>query len=169
MLAYLSLGTNIDPENNAVNMVKKLCQEFGNVMIYPFVYTKAVHMDHPSVFINSLALIDTQYSKEKLKSILNTIEEELGRDRNDPLKSIKDRPADIDIITMKENFDEDFFLENNNETYITACLHKDNKSQPANLKIYGLPSFERTTTVNWNRHTRKIIIVENEFQSLING
>jgi len=159
MLAYLSLGTNIDPEQNAVRMIENLCQYFGEIRLYPFVYTKSIDMALPSTFLNALVILNTSLNKAELKTILNTLETKLGRDRQDPLCSVKDRPADMDILAMSDIHDESFF-KIANEPYIHDCLDATRKK--ADLSKFGLPTHQGAATVYWDGATSKIIILEDK-------
>lgn len=160
MFVYLSIGTNIQPEKNAVHIVRELCQHFGVITLYPFIYTQPVSMPKTSIFLNSLAIINTETPPKKIKTILNEIEVKLGRDRSDPKRSYKNRTADIDILNVHENLDENLFLEGNEEPYIQLCLSQ--KQACADLRQEGLPSYQRAASVHWDRSTRKILVRQNE-------
>ena len=160
MFVYLSIGTNIQPEENAVHIVRELCQHFGVITLYPFIYTQPVSMPEASIFLNSLAIIRTETPQKKIKEILNEIETKLGRDRSDPNRSYKNRTADIDILHIDANLDENHFLHGHEESYIKLCLSQ--KHACADLRQEGLPSYQRPTSVHWDRSTRKILVRQNE-------
>ncbi len=165
MYFYLSIGTNINPEKNAVKVVKLLCQNFGLLTLYPFVYTAPEAMSSDSIFLNSLAIIHSQKDKSEIKHILNTIEMTLGRDRNDPEKSVKDRTADIDILLCNPQYSLSFF-ERFTDTYIQSCL---SPNLPANLSTQGLPSYQGATTIDLDRISGEIMITKNKLDCLVNG
>ncbi|WP_417656810.1 2-amino-4-hydroxy-6-hydroxymethyldihydropteridine diphosphokinase [Pseudidiomarina aestuarii] len=98
MYVYLcSMGANLAPEENFAKARSKLTP-LGEVHYSRAVYTKPVDIDTEHDFLNSLFVIATQLDAEVLKMAFNKIETELGRDRDDPECSKKDRPMDIDIL-----------------------------------------------------------------------
>ena len=159
MFVYLSISTNIQPEKNAVNITRELCQVFGPMILYPFIYTKPVSMPNASLFLNSLAIIKTDAPNSEIKKKLNLIETKLGRNRNDLNRSKKDRTADIDILKSSALLDEENFR-CCDEPYVQFCLSQDQSA--ANLSDYGLPAHQRATTVHWDRNTGKIVISQNK-------
>jgi 2-amino-4-hydroxy-6-hydroxymethyldihydropteridine diphosphokinase len=50
-------------------------------------------------FLNLVIFIETDLSEPQLKEICNRIELSLGRDRTDPERKVKDRCADLDILS----------------------------------------------------------------------
>lgn len=164
MYFYLSIGTNINPEENAANIIINLCHHFGKVTLLPFVYTKPELISSSSIFLNGLAIIESDLSDKEVKHILNTIEIKLGRNRNDPLKSIKDRPADIDILLQADKHHISLF-DTFTDKYIKACLPPNT---PADLSVYGLPAHQGATTVHLDSTTSQISIIENKFDCLVN-
>ena len=143
MYYYLSLGSNIHPEKNAVGIVTALLAQFNDLYLFPFIKTQPVNMETNNYFLNSLAIINSDLKKSGIKSILNHVEISLGRDRSDPHKSKKDRTADIDILGCELNFDTDFFLRFK-ESYIADCLSEE--IPHINLSEFGLPDFN---TASW--------------------
>lgn len=98
MYVYLcSMGANLAPEENFAKARSKLTP-LGEVHYSRAVYTKPVDIDTEHDFLNSLFVISTQLDAEVLKMAFNKIETELGRDRDDPECSQKDRPMDLDIL-----------------------------------------------------------------------
>lgn len=165
MFVYLSIGTNIQPEKNAVNIVRELCQHFGPLTLYPFIYTQPVAMTNTSVFLNSLAIITTNAPADEVKQILNAIETKLGRDRNDPEKSYKDRTADIDILNTSEALDQNHFM-TCQEPYIAQCLSQEQAA--ADLSKEGLASHQGAATVHWDGSAGKVLVNQDKLQSLVN-
>ncbi|HET8816999.1 MAG TPA: 2-amino-4-hydroxy-6-hydroxymethyldihydropteridine diphosphokinase [Pseudidiomarina sp.] len=92
-----SMGANLAPEENFAKARSKLTP-LGEVHYSRAVYTKPVDIDTEHDFLNSLFVISTQLDAEVLKMAFNKIEIELGRDRDDPDCSQKDRPMDLDIL-----------------------------------------------------------------------
>jgi 2-amino-4-hydroxy-6-hydroxymethyldihydropteridine diphosphokinase len=93
--AYLSLGSNIEPENNLRIALAALRARFGEVVVSPVYRTSAVGFEGPD-FLNAVAIIDSDIHPFALNDWLHALEEALGRDRRDA--SYSDRPLDIDII-----------------------------------------------------------------------
>lgn len=175
MYYYLSIGTNIEPEANAVRISTALAKMFGNYALYPFIYNAPVSMKSQRVFLNSLAIISSDLNKEEVKAELNKIEIQLGRDRQDPQRSEKDRTADIDILTARLDYNEAFFLEFD-APYIPLVLAKDDKYDEragADLSRYGLhlplSTPQRPTTVYFDTRTRHIAVVDNRHRRLHDG
>lgn len=164
MYFYLSIGTNINPEKNAVNIIKNLSHHFGRLTLFPFVYTKPEFISSSSIFLNSLAIIESKLSDKEIKHILNTIEIKLGRNRNDPLRSTKDRPADIDILLQADKHHLSLF-DTFTDQYIKACLPPNT---PADLSVYGLPTHQGAATVHLDSTTSQIAIIENKLDCLVN-
>jgi len=101
---FLSLGTNINPEENVWNMLDKLNEHFGELNISKIEQTSAVGFDSDKLFLNLCVRLKSELPKDELKKILIQIEEELGRDRSHPECKTSDRPADIDILfSIKDN------------------------------------------------------------------
>lgn len=96
-LFLCTMGANIAPEKNFAKARERL-KTLGQTHYSRAIYTSPVNMQSQAQFLNALLLIDTQLSAADLKQQLNQIEIDLGRDRNDPLSSQKDRPMDIDIL-----------------------------------------------------------------------
>ena len=93
--AYLSLGSNIEPEANLRRAVQALRERFGDVRLSPVYRTKAVGFDGPD-FLNAIAVIDSDIHPFALNAWLHAQEIAQGRDRRDAAYS--NRPLDIDII-----------------------------------------------------------------------
>jgi 2-amino-4-hydroxy-6-hydroxymethyldihydropteridine diphosphokinase len=93
--AYLSLGSNIEPENNLRIALAALRARFGEVVVSPVYRTSAVGFEGPD-FLNAVAVIDSDIHPFALNDWLHALEEAQGRDRRDA--SYSDRPLDIDII-----------------------------------------------------------------------
>jgi 2-amino-4-hydroxy-6-hydroxymethyldihydropteridine diphosphokinase len=99
--AYLSLGSNIEPELNIPKAIR-LLREYGKVEALSTVWeSHAVGSDGPN-FLNVCLLFVTDHQPYELKEqIIRPIEAELGRirfaDKNAP------RTIDIDIVLFDEN------------------------------------------------------------------
>jgi len=93
--AYLSLGSNIAPEDNLRKAVAALRARFGEVVVSPVYRTPAVGFDGPD-FLNAVAVIESDIHPFALNDWLHALEIAQGRDRRDA--SYSNRPLDIDII-----------------------------------------------------------------------
>lgn len=94
----LGLGCNIEPFENFSSMITMLLKEFESFDISRILHIPPVGMNSQHYFLNAVAFIETDMSQQNLKDICNTIEMKLGRDREDPARKHKDRPADLDIL-----------------------------------------------------------------------
>ena len=95
--AYLSLGSNIEPEINIKSAVEMLGELTELVAVSSVWETQPVGMKNQPNFLNAAAIIKTPLTAAQLKQkVLNPIEQKLGRvqqtNKNAP------RPIDIDIM-----------------------------------------------------------------------
>ncbi len=93
--AYLSLGSNVDPERNLRSAVASLREHFASVTLSPIYRTAAVGFDGPD-FLNAAAIVETDLDPQALNAWLHALEDAHGRDRSGP--RFGDRPLDIDIV-----------------------------------------------------------------------
>jgi 2-amino-4-hydroxy-6-hydroxymethyldihydropteridine diphosphokinase len=95
--AYLSLGTNLDPENNLVQAVARLSQ-FGRIVAASTVWqTKPVGLADQPDFLNAVVLLETTLTAQELREgPITQIEEELGRVRTENKNSART----IDVLTV---------------------------------------------------------------------
>jgi 2-amino-4-hydroxy-6-hydroxymethyldihydropteridine diphosphokinase len=93
--AYLSLGSNVDPERHLAQAIDELREHFGDVTVSGCLRTPAVGFDGPD-FLNAAAIIETDLSILELDAWLHALEDAHGRRRDVPRFS--DRPLDIDIV-----------------------------------------------------------------------
>ena len=166
MFYHLSLGTNINPEQNAVNMVVALTGQFGHMTLFPFVYTPPQDIYSNAHFLNSVAIIHCHFSPEQVKQHLNQIETRLGRDRTDPHKSKKDRTADIDILDCQQKVQLDVFYGCESD-YVR--LPAQYRLPAVDLSAHGLPTFERAATVYLDTGSRHIRVIDEGHDCLVDG
>lgn len=93
--AYLSLGSNIDPEIHLRAALAALTQRFGALDVSPTYRTRAVGMDGPA-FLNLAVGIDTDLDAHALDAWLHALEDRHGRRRDVPRFS--SRTLDIDVV-----------------------------------------------------------------------
>jgi 2-amino-4-hydroxy-6-hydroxymethyldihydropteridine diphosphokinase len=93
--AYLSLGSNADPEKNLRGAIAALREEFGAIAVSPTYRFPAVGFDGPD-FLNLAVGIETDMSAQTLNDWLHQLENRHGRRRDVPRFS--SRTLDIDIV-----------------------------------------------------------------------
>lgn len=93
--AYLSLGSNLEPELHLPRAIDELRARFGAVQLSPTYRTPAEGFDGPD-FLNSAAIIRTDLDVFALDAWLHALEDAHGRRRDQPRFS--SRPLDIDIV-----------------------------------------------------------------------
>lgn len=101
-LAYLSIGSNIDPERNLRAAIARL-RDLGDLQAISSVWeTKPVGYTNQPDFLNAAAVLATPLSAPDLKSHgLTPIERALGRDRS----RFKHGPRTIDLDLVLFNRD----------------------------------------------------------------
>lgn len=93
--AYLSLGSNIEPEKHLRAAVAELRERFGQVLLSPFYRTPSVGFEGAD-FLNAAARIETDLSPEQLDAWLHALEDRHARDRSGPRFS--SRTLDVDLL-----------------------------------------------------------------------
>lgn len=99
----IGLGSNINPDTN-IKLAQEAIAEHAQVMNSSSVLInppcgKSFH--YP--FHNQLLVIYSARSSQSLKSIFETIEIQLGREKKCPERKFNDRPIDIDILHQNDN------------------------------------------------------------------
>ena len=97
--AYLSLGSNIDPEMNLALAFSALRGRFGEVRFSPVYRTASVGFESAD-FLNAAAIVETRLDPQALDAWLHAYEDAAGRDRSGPRFS--DRTLDIDIVLYED-------------------------------------------------------------------
>ncbi|MFZ5658140.1 MAG: 2-amino-4-hydroxy-6-hydroxymethyldihydropteridine diphosphokinase [Pseudomonadota bacterium] len=93
--AYLSLGSNVEPEKHLRAAIAALRERFGDVLVSPVYRTPAVGFDGPD-FLNAAAVVESDLEPQALNDWLHALEDAHGRDRGGP--RFADRTLDIDIV-----------------------------------------------------------------------
>lgn len=93
--AWLSLGSNIEPEHHLALALDALRERFGALTVSPTYRTAAVGFDGPD-FLNLAVGLDTDVGPVALDSWLHALEDRLGRRRDVPRFS--SRTCDIDLL-----------------------------------------------------------------------
>ncbi len=101
--AYLSLGSNIDPETNLPAAVREL-QRFGRIAAVSQVWeTEPVGFADQPNFLNAALLLETALSPEELQfEVVVEVETVLGRIR-DPHNKNAPRTIDIDLALFNRD------------------------------------------------------------------
>lgn len=98
---YLSLGSNIEPDNYMPACIKLLQNRFRVLNTSSFYETDPVDPAGFHPFWNAVVEIETSLSKDELVEALREIETKLGR-RRDPQNKFKPRSIDIDVLPQPD-------------------------------------------------------------------
>lgn len=100
--AYLSLGSNLSPEQNIQFALEQLTKIFGEISSSSIYLTKAVGFSGPD-FHNSVVKIQTTLAPSELIDQLHSIEQMTGRVSG--TKKFNDRSLDIDVLIYDDFID----------------------------------------------------------------
>lgn len=92
---YLSLGSNVEPEQHLRAAIDALHAQFGNLIVSNVIRTEAVGFDGPD-FLNMAVGIHSDWTPQELDSWLHALEDSQGRRRD--VERYSSRTLDIDII-----------------------------------------------------------------------
>lgn len=173
---YISLGSNIEPYLHIPWAIERLSQVYGPLLLLPVVKTPAIDMKSTQEFLNSLAVFWCG-EPEQLKPTFNTFEEQSGRDRCDPLRSVKDRTLDLDLITVKDALDLQPFY-TLTESYCQASLlaldglHATEtivfpSQKPSQAPVHRLTAGHRPATIDWDHSGRHVLVIEDSMDHLL--
>ncbi|MBL1319677.1 MAG: 2-amino-4-hydroxy-6-hydroxymethyldihydropteridine diphosphokinase [Methylophaga sp.] len=95
----IGIGSNIEPHDNLVAIIDQLLEYFSKITLSRVLLLPPIGMNSQYDFLNVVVFIETAMAEEELKEICNAIETSQGRDRTDPTRKTKDRPADLDILS----------------------------------------------------------------------
>jgi 2-amino-4-hydroxy-6-hydroxymethyldihydropteridine diphosphokinase len=93
--AYLSLGSNQDPEAHLARAARELRERFGDLRLSPLYRTPAIGFEGAD-FLNAAAIVETELDPLALDAWLHALEDAHGRRRD--LPRFSDRPLDIDLV-----------------------------------------------------------------------
>ena len=93
--AYLSLGSNLEPEKHLRAALAELRTRFGDIVVSPVYQCTAVGFDGPD-FLNLAVAIDTDLSPQALNDWLHALEDRHGRRRD--VARFSSRTLDVDIV-----------------------------------------------------------------------
>lgn len=92
--AYLSLGSNLEPERHLAAALAALEARFGALIVSPTYRTPAVGFEGPD-FLNLAVGLDTTLEPEPLDAWLHALEDAQGRRRDVPRFSSRTLDADL--------------------------------------------------------------------------
>ena len=78
--------------------IGKLRPNITQCILSRAIQTEPVGIVSDRKFLNMIAYLESDLDPTALKAFFNRIEAELGRDRSDPLRKVKDRTIDLDIL-----------------------------------------------------------------------
>lgn len=106
--AVISLGSNINPEENIKKTKGILVQKFKPLKESAFISTKPVGNAAQPDFINGSVLIETPLNLESLQTELKKIETSLGREKTQD--KFGPRTIDLDVVVFNRKIiDPDFY------------------------------------------------------------
>ena len=161
----LGIGSNIDPHNNITQIITLLFEHFPSLSLSRVLEIPPIGMNSEHDFLNLVVFIQTDQAEVELKAICNRIEIQLGRNRNDPQRKTKDRPADLDILSKIELPDDaerpsymitdEYFLYPLLEELIAHLMQQTYQLEQAGieLNVNTLSFGQAATTINWNTGT----------------
>ena len=124
--AIISLGSNIDPEQNTRLALEQLTRIGPIRQQTNLIYTEPERMKEQPAFLNGAVILDTTLPFDTLKSELKSIENRLGRKRSGPKNG--PRTIDLDIIAYNGTITDD-------EVYEYGFLQKFLKELKPELEV----------------------------------
>ncbi|MGX5913637.1 2-amino-4-hydroxy-6-hydroxymethyldihydropteridine diphosphokinase [Aliidiomarina sp. Khilg15.8] len=164
---YLALGSNLRPAHNIALGLRLLQDEFEQILVWPVVETPPTAMATEKQFYNTLVVVRSMLTPDALKNFCNQIEMKLGRDRNDPLSSFKDRPLDIDIMARQQHLDAavtNQFDEPYVRAVVQAGLRPNGECRRITLGHHHLG--ETASTIYTDHTARHVMVIEDGINSL---
>lgn len=99
---YLSIGSNIDREQNLCSAAAVLRRQFGNLTVSPVYESRPVGFEGDD-FLNLVVGFDTDLSLDELNVVLHGIEDAHGRIRGG--EKFSSRTLDLDILLYGDMID----------------------------------------------------------------
>jgi 2-amino-4-hydroxy-6-hydroxymethyldihydropteridine diphosphokinase len=97
--AYLSVGSNIEPEKHVRAAIAELRARFGALIVSPVYRSAAVGFEGPA-FLNLAVGLDTDLDAPALDAWLHALEDRHGRRRDQPRYA--SRTLDVDIVLFDD-------------------------------------------------------------------
>ena len=114
MLYYLSLGSNLGERENTIRQaIQMIEQQIGHVLrCSSFYYSAPWGFESEHDFCNLCCALESEKTPLDVLSITQSIERALGRNLKSQISNLKspiysDRPIDIDIIRVFDDFGEE--------------------------------------------------------------
>ena len=105
---YISIGSNIDAENNIRLAIHALQDHYGKIILSSVYESEAVGFDGDN-FLNLVASVKTEEDVHTVAATLRKIEDDNGRDRSGPRFSSRIVDLDLllydDLILKEENLE----------------------------------------------------------------
>ncbi|RLA20495.1 MAG: 2-amino-4-hydroxy-6-hydroxymethyldihydropteridine diphosphokinase [Gammaproteobacteria bacterium] len=92
---FISIGSNIDRENNFRSALKSLEKLFGSIKVSSLYESESVGFSG-APFYNGVIVLQTDKTLEEAKNYLTAIENEHGRTRNE--QKFSSRTLDLDLL-----------------------------------------------------------------------
>lgn len=133
-LAYLNLGSNIQPETNLPKAVK-LLSKYGEILQVSKVWESAPVGTEGSNYLNACLLFKSTFNRIELKTIvIHPIESQLGRKRS--RDKFAPRPMDIDIVLFDNISTSDAFWDLAYVVVPLADIYPDCKNPLTRETVY---------------------------------
>ena len=158
MYYYLLIGSNISPKKNMARAIEEILINFKEGIAFSPVYTKPENINTRNVFMNTIMIIQSELDKITVKKKLESIEEILGRDREDPERSLKDRTCDIDILKHSYKLDINL-LTSMQGAYIQKVMRRKSS---VDLTVFDTPLPTVPCKLNYNILTKKLEVSKSE-------
>lgn len=162
----LGIGSNIEPHQNITHIIQCLLAAFPTLIVSRVLELPPIGMNSQHDFLNIVVFIETDSPELELKTICNTIEIQLGRDRNDPHRKTKDRTADLDILATLQLPDDaerpahtitdEYFLYPLIDEIVAYLTKKPIEllQKGVTLSVDDLSFGQSATAINWNARSR---------------
>jgi len=100
--AWISIGSNVEPERNVREAIAALRREFGELILSPVYRTPAEGFEGDD-FLNLVAGIDTDLPPAEIRDRLHRLEDRQGRVRG--TEKFASRTLDLDLLTFGSRVD----------------------------------------------------------------
>lgn len=100
--AWISAGSNVDPELNIRRAIEQLRARFGELVLSPLYQTRAEGFEGDD-FLNLVVGVDTELPPEEVRGQLCRIEDRQGRVRQQ--NKFAPRTLDLDLLTWGDLVD----------------------------------------------------------------
>jgi len=174
---FLGIGSNLRPRENFPRIVDALLRLGPRLALSRVIETEPVGFPSENQFLNGVAALWTNLSPEQLKKACVAIEEKLGRDRTDPRRKFRDRPADIDILFSlapsnpsvpwsslpKESYVRLPLLELLSHLRLVSAEVVPELPPGVPLRVGGILLGEAPATIHRDDRTGDVVVVEHRF------